>query len=213
MARDFQINGEAMVQVKGGAHTSLLGPDYRIDTAQELGLSSEQIRISPIIHHHDLRTDSFGPNVPAEVLWMNAEVRISMTLVHFDRKILDTCLAESMGGLPAANLVAGELAPPGMPLGGYKQLYASGCHFMSLGITSPLQDLPYRFIACYLAQNPVEIPLGSERSLVQCNWRAIPYVVPSENEVGGGTPLPPRFKELICSGATLWDHTPLNIGE
>ncbi len=200
--------------VKGGEHTDILAPIYRINPAVELGLSSEQIRISPVFYHYDLKADSFGPNVPPEVLWMNAECRIDMTLVHYDTDILDTVIAESMGGGVGTD-TTGSISPPGRPMGGYRRLYTSGCHFMTMGITSNggLQA-PYRFLACYLATPPVEIPMGTHHSLVKCNWRAIPYFVPGENTpLGSPVSGLARFGELICSGVRLWDREGLNVGD
>ena len=91
MPRDFYINGETMVYVKGRADSLLLG------TRQELGLSDGMIRVIPDFRHHELNVDAWG-EAPVDVQFMLATVTISMTLIHFDEAVLDDCVQESMGG-------------------------------------------------------------------------------------------------------------------
>mgnify|MGYP001608992929 FL=1 len=107
MARDFIINGETLVKVKGSSSSS-------ISTLSELGLAEKEVTISPRFYHSEMRADDFGPNIPPEVMWMLADVQIAMTLVHFDRAVLEACISESMGGSTFGVFLAGA----GTPMGG-----------------------------------------------------------------------------------------------
>lgn len=203
MARDFVVNGETLVKVSFGDHIPA-GFSNIAESATnlcELGLASEGIRITPTFHHLDVHVDDFGPDVPAEVLWMLADCTVQMTLIHYDRNVLDLCLAESMGGAlvgspgpPGGNFrYAGTMRAAGAPMGAYRTLRASGNRFIGLNLASPVLQLPWRFPASYLAVTPAEIPLGTEKTQVKLNWRAIPYAT------GGGG-------EIRSSGVVLFDH-------
>ena len=205
MARDFYIAGESMVWVKG-RDGSFLNP------RAELGLAADQIRVTPRAYHHEVHTDDWGRQAPAEVLAMLADCLIQMRLVHLDHRVLRECLAETTA-LKQATL--GTLGPCGTPLGGYEPVHSSGCHYVSLNIDSPVSELPWRFPTCYLYDQPVEWPLGNGRSEVITTWRAIPYALPALT--AGGTlasgaiywsgALYTRGRELLSSGAVLWTHT------
>lgn len=192
MARDYFINHQTLVRVKGGAH---LGTNP-VGVLSELGLCSEAIRISPTFAHKGVNVDDFGPDVPADVMWQLAHVDVSMNLVHYDTDVLEACMDESMGGGRGTNGtgLAGVMAPAGRLLGGRKAVFASGCHLISLNLVG---NTPWRFRACYMTAPPYEYPVGNERSVVKVNWRAIPYVTPTS----AGT------TELRSSGAVLWDRT------
>ncbi len=174
MVRDFYINGEAMVSVKGSVNSFL-------STIQELGLTSDAILISPNYVHKDLTADGFGPFIPNDVRWMLGDVNIRMKLIHFDSPVLDCCLAESTGGnhlIPGFLANPGILSPAGVILGNGCQQFASGNHFISLNIAvadNTLDTPAWHFPSAYLAQPPMAFPLGTEKSIVELNWRAIPY--------------------------------------
>ena len=218
MARSFVINGETMVKVKGGAH--LLRPPLAgvVGELTELGLSSESIRVTPTYYQAYVPTADFGPNAPAEVMWNMAHVDIGMVLVHYDRLASDICMAESMGGQVNA-LPAGVMQPAGQMLGRGLQPLASGCHYLSLNLLSPVLDVPWRFPTAYLTAPPQEIPLGTSRTMLALNWRAVCYVPPilsgHHSLTGGGVSLSgssslsgnPRGVEVTSSGRVLWDHT------
>ena len=53
MARDFFLPGETMVRVKGGAHLVADGVFPAMTDVTQLGLASEEIRISPRFIHKD----------------------------------------------------------------------------------------------------------------------------------------------------------------
>lgn len=191
MTRAYQINGECLVEVKGGAHQS----GNAIGDRTELGLASEQVIIRPRFVHADVHVDDFGPDIPPEVLCMLAEVQLSMTLIHYDKDALQVCIEESLGQFSSPATVDGVIGPAGSPLGNGRPRLASGCHYISVNLTSPVLNYPWRFRTCYLADRPVEIPLGTHTSLVNLNWRCIPYR-PSSSGV-----------EISSSGAVLWDHS------
>ena len=79
-------------------------------------------------------------------------------------------------------------------MGGGNPLYSAGNSYIALGILSPVGNIPWRFYASYLTGNPITYPLGTEKSLVQMNWRAIPY---AQDPWGGGTG---------AQGVILYDH-------
>lgn len=194
--RDIQINGPTLVLVKFGSQ--ILQEESEEDpgpnVALQLGLAEKGIRIIPRFVHRDVFADDYGPDIPAEVLWMLADCTIQMTLVHYDADILDICLSESMGGSSTGE--AGILAGAGMPMGNGQDFFAKNNHYISLNLTSPVLNNPYRFPSSYLSERPMELPLGTKRSLVELNWRAIPYRQPPQS---------PSF-ELVSSGSILWDH-------
>ena len=217
MARDFHIPGEVLVQVKGGEHSTsgLVGNNFAIATIRELGLASEGIHVLPRFFHEDVYVDDFGKNVPPEVQWNLADATIRMTLVHYDRRILATCIAESMGGakpnrVPPIDLGReGILKPAGSLMGNNLAPFSSGWHYISLNLSAPEMDYPWRFPSCYLQDPPIDIPLGTEKQMVLLNWRAIPYGFQppqstSFDYFGGETIIEGR--EITSSGQVLWDH-------
>ena len=118
---------------------------------------------------------------------MLADVHIRMSLVHFDKDVLSACISESMAGGDE-----GDLAGAGTPMGGGAGLGADGNHYISVNLLSPVLDNPWRFLACYLSEQPVQYPLGTERSLVALNWRCIPYGLVAA--------------ETKSANTILWDH-------
>jgi len=122
---------------------------------------------------------------------MGAGATVNMTLVHFDRDILDFCVQEAWGSSPAFGALghAGSLMGNGLPRfapGGFR-----GNHFIGLNLASALGQLPWRFLYATLADNPMEFPIGTERSLVQLKWQAFPYSIDPWNGGNGsfGTPI------------------------
>lgn len=191
MARDFIINGETLVKVKGaeGAFTN--------DGPNELGLTVDQVTVVPRWKHLDILADDFGPDIPAELMWNLADVIILMTLIHFDEGVLDRCMAQSMGGAKDDNGVlyaAGIMAGAGRQMGAMKALFDANNHFISLNLLSPVLNRPWRFPKSVLAENPVQYPLGVEKSAVKLVWRAIPYQVVNEDT------------EVKSAGSILWDR-------
>jgi len=185
MARDFQINGPCLVQVKGSSSSA-------IGTLQQLGLSDQPIVVSIIDRRLDIQVDAWG-QVPPEVQFMNAEALVQMTLVHYDRTILNACVAESMAGANAG--AVGTLPVTGARMGNNAARFAATNHYIGLNLTSPVGGLPYRFFYSFLTGPMAEVPVGAERSIVRLNWRVIPYTTdPYGNGAGAG-------------GQALWDNT------
>lgn len=180
MSRRYVINGESLVIVKGETNAQ------HISEPTELGLTAGAVTISFAPRHKEVHVDDYGREVPAEVLPMMSTADIHMTLAHFDYGAAEECLTESMGGVSflfpggEAEDVGSEVVEyyfdtGGRPLGNGYPLYASGNHYVSVEIRSPVERRPWLFHSCYLTGQPVKIPLGSERTLLEMHWRAIPY--------------------------------------
>ena len=167
MARDFFVNGQTMVWVKGRSDSS-------IANLSELGLSSDQIRITPVFRHRDINVNAWG-DAPPEIQFMLAEVRISLTLIHFDPDILETCLMESMAGAPSFGALPAAGARMGNNLPRFSPGGANGNHFIGLNLSSVVEGRPWRFLTAYLTSPPVDIPLGTDRTAIVTNWRAIHF--------------------------------------
>ncbi len=198
MPRDFQINGPALVLVKGAG---ALLDDEGNSVVHELGLSIDRIRILPRLIHRDLTVDDYGAGVPAEVLTNLAEAQIHMTLIHYDRAILKACIAECH-----ASSVDGTMTGAMIPLGGGRPLFSVGNHYISLSITSPSLGDPWRFPTAYLYTQPMEIPVGTEKTMVQLKWRAIPYKAPASSLLSFSGAVPTGFGEIKSNGGVVWDH-------
>ena len=194
MARDFYINGESLVLVKGRS-------DSAIGSLSQLGLASDPITVSPGFKHKDINVNAWG-EAPADVQWMLSDVNVSMTLMHFDSTVLATCWQLSMGG----SLVEGQMGRAGQRMGNNQARFTaatgspatgnnSGNNYIGLNIASPVQGTPWRFFYAYLAQPPFRFPLGVEKSAVTLNWRVIPY---TQDPYNGG---------LGAYAYPLWDHT------
>lgn len=200
MSRGFSIFGEFIVAVSGGY----------IDDQQQLGLTSEPVKVFPRYSHIDKVTDDFGPEIPVEVFWMMGEALISMSLVHYDNDILAQCMRASMGGGGIDNnnpdgesddftegAMDGFLGPAGRPLGYGRALGTAANQYTTVYLIpfTGASIRPYRFKACYINAQPMEIPLGSERSIVRLMWRCIPYQQLTSSEVKS------------VDGVPLWDRT------
>lgn len=220
MARDLYVNGPCLVKVKGrGALADTIGGEAVL---RELGLSTGQIRIIPNFIHRDIQCDDFGGDVPAEIMCMLSDVQIHMVLVHFDEEVLDQCMSNSLGGYynvdnePAFD--PGIMAGAGKLLGGGREIFGTNNLFMSLNLTAPGEAAadgenislkrPWRFPAAYIPANPLDIPLGTDRSQIVLRWRAIPYV-PTVEPISPGESGAVRLRgiEPKSRGAILWSRT------
>lgn len=217
MGRDFVINGETLVLVKG--HNALAGPSdldgRRRPYLHELGLAEGQITVSPRFIQQDIKCDDFGPSIPAEIMFQLADVTVSMSLIHFDQDVLEYCLSEALcrpvDSNDNINLTSWTLPGAGALMGNGLSLTKRGNYFVSLNLTSPKLGRPWRFPASFLTSS-VTLPLGTRRTVAQLQWRAIPYtilqgvVVPSDsmlddNNVAGFP------GEIRSRGTLLWDRT------
>lgn len=219
--RQIVINGETLISVKGGLHMS----GRSIAELSELGLAVNGVTIEPELKYKGVHVDDFGPDVPADVQWMLASVRVTARLVHFNPEILEVCLDESManggwryaaGPLNSDVGRAGTLAPYGKLLGKRKRMYESGNNFFSVNLESEVLGDPWRFRMCHLYERPLVLPLGAKASVAEVQFRALPYLDPlvsgAYSGVVGGTitidgVVYSRRRELISSGSILWDRT------
>lgn len=184
MSRAFFQSGETMVSVKGNATSS-------IASLSELGMVELPLSLSLDFRYLDIRVDAFG-QVPPELQFMLALANASMPFVHFDLTVLKECIRLSMGGAPAY----GQLPRAGTFMGGNGAArFAAGYNFIGLNMSSPVGGDPWRFLHSHLSQNPIEYPIGAERTVARVNWRAIPYVQDPYNSGDGS------------QGVTLFDNT------
>lgn len=204
MARDIVINGETMVFVKGGAHLS----GRFLGDLSELGLSVDQIMVYPRYYHQDMKIDSYGQFAPADVISYLAECMIVMNLIHYDTVVLDLCMKEAIAGNADFFTPAGIVGPAGQIMGKNIAPFNSGCRYIALGLTSPVQQLPWLFPTCYLAEQPAIIPLGNNTSIARLSWRAIPYATAATiSGIGAeGGQIDNQEGEIISSGLVLWDN-------
>jgi hypothetical protein len=203
MSRDFQINGPTLVNVIGNSQSAF-------PSSTQLGLSDTPIQLRVHMEHEDIVVNAVGRSV-SETQYMGGWADISMTLVHFDRNVLSACLIESygmnsgVGGTPpgtAQLALEGTLGGAGFRLGNNLPRFgATGNatpsqqnHYIGLNFTSPIGAIPWRFLFTYLTQQPIEYPLGVEKSIIQLNWRAICY---QQDPYNGG---------LGLQGQVLFDH-------
>ena len=180
MSRDFYINGETLVLVKGRS-------DCGIAALSELGLADSPVRISFDFHHADMNVDAWGTDIPVDVQWMLLGANITMNLIHFDKNILDVVVQLSMGADPVNNNGSlTQMGRAGQRLGNNQPRfgpavgnpgtgYQAGNNYIGLNLTSPVLGKPFCFFYTYLTGNPYELPLGTEKSVVPLNFRAIPY--------------------------------------
>jgi hypothetical protein len=188
MPRDFQINGETLVKVKGAVNTG-------IEDLSELGLAVNEVKVTPTYVHKDMIVDDFGPDVPPDVMFMIAFITVTMTLVHYDDDALETCVQLAMGNHVDSDLnpvvEEGELVGMGTPLGKGKPLFAEGNCLIELTLTSPQLEKPWRFPAAYLVGEVKDEPLGVRAKQVPLRWRCIPYRTLDDGE-------------LVSQGTRLW---------
>lgn len=164
-----------------------------------LGLASGPIVVTPEFYHKDMIVDAWGQNAPVDTQFMLASAHISMRLIHFDRTVLNYCIAAACG-----STVVGGMARAGYRMGGNVARFAPGNNYIGLNIASPVDLLPWRFLYTYLYGQPIEYPLGTEKSEVLLNWRAIPYTT---DPWGGSVAQPNTLPGTGANGAILWDNT------
>lgn len=172
MARDYFVNAETMVSVKGNVNSS-------IAAVQQLGLSDTQVRITLNLHHLPIHVNAFL-DVPPEYQFSLGEAMITTSLVNFDRAYLDECWRLSMG----APTTVGTMPRAGTRMGGGVARFAAGWNFISLNFSSPVGGKPINFLNTFMTGPASEFPLGNERSVVVCQWKATLY---QADPWGGGT--------------------------
>lgn len=191
MSRSFIIPGEAMVSVRG-----MVGS--QIASLSQLGLSPEAINVNLESFREDVKVNAWGAGyVPADIQTFTGAAHISMSLVNFDNTILEECVRLSMCA-PAF----GQVGRTGALMGNGLARFAAGNFFIGLNISSPVAGLPYRFWYAYL-DNQVVLPYGTQRQIVTCNWRAIPY---AGDPWGGSAAQPNTAAGTGSLGAVVWDR-------
>ena len=196
MARDFYIAGEVMVYVKGRS-------DSGIANISELGLATDQIRVSPRSSYEDLPVNAWGRGIP-DTQWMLQYVMVTINLIHVDPAILAECMRLSQGG--GGNVGQdGVFARAGQRLGNNQARFApsqvapatgllAGNNYIGLNLAAPVNGIPWRFSYAHLADQPADFPLGTDKSVISTNWRVIPYI---QDPWGNGTG---------AYNYVLWDH-------
>lgn len=190
MARDFYIPGQSLVLVKGNVNSS-------IAALSQLGLASDQIRVSFELRQLEIAVNAFGNldagGVPAEIQNMLAACTISMNLVHVDAAVLQAAFNESLG---AGAVTFGTMPRTGARLGNNSARFTANNHYVGLNIACPVGPQNFRFLYSYMTGSPIEIPLGTERSEIAVQFRAIPY--PEADPDNPGDPWGAGLGSLGC---------------
>lgn len=211
MARDFHIYSSTMVSANFGAHipantfTGIANGSRFVD----LGLTVDPIQVSLNFKHQDVRTDAYGTEIPVDQQFILADATIRTKLVNWDDTYLKLCMQEACAGgwfgtaggtsLANAGTLMGGVGPPA--IAGVPFIPPSGYHYVSLNLFSVASGtLPYRFPAAYLSQRPIEFNIGSQRSVMDCTWRAIPFGV-----------IAPTFNTTPVSGGRLSIRTAMSL--
>jgi hypothetical protein len=159
MARQYYINGQAMVNYNGS----------------QLGLTDNngRVTITPTPHHLPIEVDGFF-QCPPERQCTLVEAFVSMTLVHFDISIFEEAMANSTQGATEGIL----------PYGG--TLLGANNGYGTLLINSPVLGRTWTFPAAYIRDN-YELPVGAERSLMRVTWHCVGYVADPWNNSQGSS--------------------------
>lgn len=190
MARDFYINGETLVSVKGPVNSN-------IAALSQLGLSDDMVRVTPTFYHDPLHVEAWG-KTPVDMQVMLLAAKVHITLIHYDVAVLNTCIALSMavtGGTPGLN--DGTTNRAGTRLGNNQVRFAAGNSYIGLNLYSPIGGIPYRFLYCYLLDPTT--PLGVQKTVVDTTWQAVLYTQDPAGIVAG--------QILGATGAQVYDHT------
>jgi hypothetical protein len=220
MPRDFYIGGETLATVWFGNHVdtfdlqnSSYGNFYTSGTARlgDLGLAVDQIDHGGRFRYKYLTPDDYG-DTPAEVIVMPAEATVHTRLIHVNTAVLNAVLTCSQGGAayPNANGQYAHVPLPGYLLGNNLPLLASGNYFMRLSLFSQQRGptgagvqtnyKEVRFPAVFLDEEPFRWPLGTEASIVDIKWRAVPY---TPMNLSGDV-------SALSSGVYTWQYNPTN---
>jgi hypothetical protein len=228
VGRSFQVAGPALLRVKFGPQILngdgkiVFGDGDQVNGAAgsvdddgllyELGLTLEDIRITIRQYHLPVHIDSYGMEVPAELLTMGAEAYIHANLIHFDRQVLEICLAESQGGAIPGIANAGTMPGAGILMGGGVMPGQSGNHYIELQVIPQLEGIgdtpgnrvsrPWRFPTALLMDR-TEMPIGATKISTLTTWVARPFPVTSAD----------INQELVSRNTILYDHTIPDLDE
>lgn len=162
-----------MVVVVGPSGSAIAG-------AAQLGLAPDPIQVTLNEHSKPLIVDAYGQDNTIDEQVFGGDALINMTLIHFSAIALSECTRLAWASAPTE----GTLGRAGFRRGNGVALGAAGSSFINLNIASPIAGLPYNFPAAWLAERPVVIPLGTEKSMVRLTWKACAYSIDPWN---GGT--------------------------
>lgn len=160
MARLYFDNGECMVTVKNA----------QIPFTQ-LGLAQDPIDLSFDVQHFDIKVDTWGPLVAPERQMMLGGATLTMNLVHFDQAVLDQCVQQAF----CVTTAAGTMPRAGTLMGNNAALQTAGNYYLQVMLSSPVAGKPWCFFACYLTGNPLQFPIGTERTVARTTFKVIPY--------------------------------------
>lgn len=175
MPRGFQIHGESLVTVRMLTPSSI----GKTPTTQELGLATDSIVVKYDYSFKDLKVNAWG-FVPPDTQNMGFVALITMSLIHWDEAVLTQCINNSLGGAPSY----GTRSFAGATLGGGEAQFGGESLFSNFLISLGVNNrglygrgipAPYRFLYTHLINPPTEIPIGTKTSVINLNWRAIPY--------------------------------------
>jgi hypothetical protein len=187
-------------------------PDSPIPVLTQLGLSDQQITVRFDLNHDELPVNAWG-KTPADIQVMLGGATISIPLIHFDDLVLAACFQLSCGAPVGGQF--GRLARAGQRLGNNLPRFAPvgtpdnngvmqpGNNYIGLNIISPVEGIPYRFWYAYMTGPPLVLPLGSEKSVAQTQWRAIPY---TQDPFGGSLSQPFTVAGTGAQNAVLFDN-------
>lgn len=178
MGRVFYVAGEVLVQVKGATGGSLA-------SLTNVGVAEGPVAISFQGKPDPILTDPTGKGVPIDYQTFGGMASISMTLIHFDKAILERMAILGMGGT-----FPGTMGRAGQVMGNGAARFASTWLYFGMNLTSPVGS-GYNFKAC-LIDSQYTFPIGTERTATQVTIKAIPYVA----DPASGLNL-----------AVLWDQT------
>ncbi len=178
------VNGPCLVNVRGNVASA-------IPSLTQLGLSEGDVVVTPNTRHRDINVNAWGPEIPVDLQFFLVDLHVTMTLVHFDRAVLDAVYNESVCG-PSA---IGQMGHAGQRMGNNQPRFAATNHYIGLNLTSPDGGIPWRFFFAYMTGPPYTFPLGTERALVVCNFRVIPYTQDPYGVAGTG-----------AQNYQLWDY-------
>lgn len=236
MSRDIYVNGPNLIYVKGMGALSRDGKPKKLELGLTQGPIRI---IPNIIHRDVFSDDfgpdvpaevmSTAADAQVHMTLVHYDESVLHQCIQNSMGNYDTIYNASTGadpealddqGLDITSLSrAGYFGGVGKMLGGGKQRFEAGNLYISLSITAQVysrqfpefreEPRPYRFPTAYIAANPMEIPLGTERTLLVVRWRAIAYRAPFAPK--GTTPNDNRIsttttRELKSKGAVLWDR-------
>lgn len=152
------------MRVKGAQGTALAN-------LTDFALTESPMTMTFKFVHSDITMDAAGGVIPVEIQANMTEVIISASLIHTDVAVLQELMRLTMGGGNAF----GQTGRAGTLMGGGVARFQPGYKFVGLNLTSPVLNLPWRFLHSYLMSPLGAWPLGTQKSVIPVTFRAIAY--------------------------------------